>query len=331
MATPPGAVRSASGLEIEALICGLRDRAGRAARSRVVRLKPARNASGYLDHALAALAEAALRLWPNWWQGVEAPERDDALGRQAAALAAGQAARAVPGVSSAWAEAAAALAFSGRPPRVSDVARATEAKQLALAIAPEGLALVVDIGEPAHPEALVAALEGLARHIGASLVALFDHLPAAGPPFDRILYGARDFRAPDDARPDRCAEVWIAPARGLPHPISDIERRLAAAIAAAPDLADLFEFNRVIATLRGTSPRVDLVWRAGRLVVEVDGYQSHGNRISFQDDRRRDYELVVSGYTVLRLTNDEVADDLERALVKIRDVVKVCRDRGGGG
>ena len=113
--------------------------------------------------------------------------------------------------------------------------------------------------------------------------------------------------------------------------IRDAAQQALAAIAAAPDLAELFEFNRTLTTVHGATPRVDLVWRAGRLVVEVDGYQSHGNRISFQDDRHRDYELILTGYIVLRLTNDEIADDLERSVAKIRNLVTVCRDRGGRG
>ena len=42
-------------------------------------------------------------------------------------------------------------------------------------------------------------------------------------------------------------------------------------------------------------------------------------------DRHRDYELVLSGYTVLRLANDEVLQDFGRAVEKIRDVVRLRR------
>jgi very-short-patch-repair endonuclease len=72
---------------------------------------------------------------------------------------------------------------------------------------------------------------------------------------------------------------------------------------------------------------VDLVWTKGRLVIELDGYDSHGNRGAFMYDRHRDYELTLSGYTVLRLANDEIAQDIEKAVEKIRDIVHLCRDR----
>jgi hypothetical protein len=39
-----------------------------------------------------------------------------------------------------------------------------------------------------------------------------------------------------------------------------------------------------------------------RLVVEVDGYQFHGHRHSFESDRRRDQQLVAAGYRVIRVT-----------------------------
>ncbi len=67
---------------------------------------------------------------------------------------------------------------------------------------------------------------------------------------------------------------------------------------------------------------MDLLWTAGKVVVEVDGYQHHGHRQAFSADRRRDYELTVSGYLVLRLPHDEVLDDVELAVEKIRDMVR---------
>ena len=109
--------------------------------------------------------------------------------------------------------------------------------------------------------------------------------------------------------------------------MSEIEQRLARALDADPELGALFTFNQIVATVRGAKPKVDLLWARGRLAIEIDGYGSHGNRMAFMQDRHRDYELILSGFLVLRLTNDEIAEDLEKALEKIRDVVKFCRGR----
>jgi very-short-patch-repair endonuclease len=47
---------------------------------------------------------------------------------------------------------------------------------------------------------------------------------------------------------------------------------------------------------------VDFLWRQHRLVVEVDGYGTHGNRQAFETDRRRDQIHVAAGYVVIRIS-----------------------------
>jgi very-short-patch-repair endonuclease len=40
----------------------------------------------------------------------------------------------------------------------------------------------------------------------------------------------------------------------------------------------------------------------------------------------RDYELTLSGYTVLRIANHEIAQDIAKAIEKIRDLVRLRGD-----
>jgi Protein of unknown function (DUF559) len=47
---------------------------------------------------------------------------------------------------------------------------------------------------------------------------------------------------------------------------------------------------------------VDFLWPEARLIVEVDGYRFHSTRQAFERDRRRDEELLLLGYRVLRVT-----------------------------
>jgi very-short-patch-repair endonuclease len=56
----------------------------------------------------------------------------------------------------------------------------------------------------------------------------------------------------------------------------------------------------------GTKPRVDFVWHAERLVVEVDGWEAHRTRAAFQDDRTNTNALQLGGFVVLRYTHQDV-------------------------
>lgn len=48
--------------------------------------------------------------------------------------------------------------------------------------------------------------------------------------------------------------------------------------------------------------RPDFCWRAARVIVETDGFDSHSTRRAFEGDRERDVELEVSDWKVLRFT-----------------------------
>ena len=300
-------------------------------RALLARIAAAPTTEAIIERVIDDLAKTARLIWPIWFTNVSFPGRDDALGRLTVAATARDAAREIAGLSSNWVEAAARVALAGRSPRVGGMLPAVEIAQLALAISRFGLVLVADVEaacKDGNPAATVHALEWIAQHLDGAVVALFPELPPNAPPFDRILYGARTVAA---ANPVEAATVdagpWIAPWRGLPHPASEIERRLAKALGADGELAPLFVFNQCVVTVRGTRPKVDLVWSEGRLAVELDGWGSHGNRMAFMQDRHRDYELAMSGYTVLRLTNDEIAQDMEKAIEKIRDLVILCQRR----
>jgi very-short-patch-repair endonuclease len=71
----------------------------------------------------------------------------------------------------------------------------------------------------------------------------------------------------------------------------------------------------------GRSFQVDCLWEAQRQIVELDGFQAHGTKSAFREDRTRDRILRVAGYGVTRIAwaqlNDEpaaIAADL-RALL----------------
>ena len=281
-----------------------------------------------VEEIVSHAAAVALQIWPTWYEeaGVDFGIcENDSLGHQAV----GVLARKVQGAQSLWAEKAALAALRGKLPLVDCFSLRTQLEQLAKAISPTGLVLVTSLSlqeSAGIAEAYVHALEWIAQSVG--VVALCDVLPPDEPPFERILQYARVVRhvaASPEIRDTEPIRSWIAPWRGSPHPLSDIEKKMALFLAADAELGPLFAFNQTVRTERGTLPKVDLLWSEGRLVVELDGYESHGSRSSFALDRHRDYELMLSGYVVLRLPNDEIAQDCEKALEKIRDLVRLRR------
>jgi very-short-patch-repair endonuclease len=62
---------------------------------------------------------------------------------------------------------------------------------------------------------------------------------------------------------------------------------------------------------------LDFLWREEGLVVEVDGYEFHGARASFEADRRRDAVLAAQGLQVVRITWRQIAAEPETTLVLV--------------
>jgi hypothetical protein len=60
--------------------------------------------------------------------------------------------------------------------------------------------------------------------------------------------------------------------------------------------------NMHVRTRNGRLVEVDFAWPEHRLIVELDGYDTHGTRASFESDRERDRLLSVSGWRVIRVT-----------------------------
>lgn len=71
--------------------------------------------------------------------------------------------------------------------------------------------------------------------------------------------------------------------------------------------------------------RLDLFWPADGLVVEVDGPEHRGPLV-YADDRLRDRQLQLFGHDVLRFTNEQVLDDVQAAVVTIRDLLRKRRN-----
>jgi very-short-patch-repair endonuclease len=89
---------------------------------------------------------------------------------------------------------------------------------------------------------------------------------------------------------------------------SDLEARVLAAIRRAGLPAPRIN-DRVV--VPGHAPlEADFHWPAEQLIVETDGYETHGTRAAFDADRRRDAALQAAGYRVLRFTARSAASEV---------------------
>ena len=78
--------------------------------------------------------------------------------------------------------------------------------------------------------------------------------------------------------------------------------------------------------------QVDCLWPEQRVIVELDGYATHGTWSAFQSDRDRDRDrrLIAAGYRGLRVTwtqlheiPEEIAADLRALLASTQPAVPV--------
>lgn len=67
---------------------------------------------------------------------------------------------------------------------------------------------------------------------------------------------------------------------------------------------------------------VDLLWEEQRLVIEMDGEETHGTPIAFQRDRQRDQILTAAGYRTARLTWRQVSDEPTAVVGRIARMLK---------
>ena len=66
--------------------------------------------------------------------------------------------------------------------------------------------------------------------------------------------------------------------------------------------------------VRVAGHEVDALWARHRLAVEVDTYATHGDRVAFERDRRRDLDLRAAGFATVRIS-DRQLDETPTAVV----------------
>ncbi|HET7445228.1 MAG TPA: type IV toxin-antitoxin system AbiEi family antitoxin domain-containing protein [Solirubrobacterales bacterium] len=79
----------------------------------------------------------------------------------------------------------------------------------------------------------------------------------------------------------------------------------------------------------GKRYQVDCLW-PNRQIVELDGWQGHGTKSAFRDDRTRDRRLRVAGYAITRLTWSQLDDEPTAIAADLRVLLRPSGQAGQG-
>jgi very-short-patch-repair endonuclease len=99
----------------------------------------------------------------------------------------------------------------------------------------------------------------------------------------------------------------------------ELERRFAVALAST-------DFPRphrnADVAVAGRFFEVDCLWRAQRLIVELDGGFVHGTWRASERDRERDRLLIADGWRVVRITWRQLRDDAPAVVADLRRLLR---------
>lgn len=70
--------------------------------------------------------------------------------------------------------------------------------------------------------------------------------------------------------------------------------------------------------------QVDCHWPGTGQIVELDGWEGHGSRSAFREDRERDRRLGVAGYSVTRITWNQLRDEPEAIASDLRVLLGIA-------
>ncbi|MEU9889433.1 DUF559 domain-containing protein [Sphaerisporangium sp. NPDC051011] len=286
--------------------------------------------------ALRELEAAAVELFPAWLpgaEGIEGPGGASVIAVRTLALRAASTSRHFGPFLADLAESA----LRGAPVAsrfAPEVRAAGLARVLASGFGRTRAAILVRVPEAlsaSEEDVLVAACEWLAGRGGfgvwlaGALTTSADHVEPV-----TLRFPGHDVRVPPRRSPHppgRPVERAIAypPVIGKPHPASKAEKVLEKALSSHL-WARGRAWNQTYQSHPLTNPIVvDLLWRAERCAVEIDG-DDHLKPDHFAADRQRDVQLQLDGYAVLRFTNAQVLTDVENVVGQLEQFLRSRRN-----
>jgi hypothetical protein len=130
------------------------------------------------------------------------------------------------------------------------------------------------------------------------------------------------------------AELWRRGKPGSAEMHLVVEERTPGYVPPASDLAALFDDvctrfgiplgrREVNAGGEAWIGRVDVSYAHAKLIVELDSRRWHDTSSAFEDDRRRDLELMAAGWRVVRITWRMLMDEPEQVAALLRQLLSV--------
>jgi hypothetical protein len=65
----------------------------------------------------------------------------------------------------------------------------------------------------------------------------------------------------------------------------------------------------------------DFLWKPQRVIAETDAFRTHGGPVAFEEDRARDLWLKARGFTVVRVTDRQLASDPAGVAASLRAIL----------
>ncbi|TMQ17322.1 MAG: DUF559 domain-containing protein [Deltaproteobacteria bacterium] len=100
------------------------------------------------------------------------------------------------------------------------------------------------------------------------------------------------------------------------------EAMLFEALEATPATAGRFRLNESLSVRFGpTAAEVDLLSRADRIAIEIDGMHHFADLVCYRRDRRKDLLLQTQGFVVVRLLAEDVVRDVRSAVTAVNQAL----------
>ena len=89
-----------------------------------------------------------------------------------------------------------------------------------------------------------------------------------------------------------------------------------------------FDLPKARINTRVAGYEVDAVFDDERLIVELDGWETHQDRTSFESDRERDAATLAAGFVTVRVTWDRFHNDPAREAARLQEILHARRQSG---